>query len=159
MQITHKQFMDTFTHEMRGMYQSNINQEVIILGAVSLFWQHSKNIAYLNHAMQYARASRGIRVNAVRAFLSHFTGAVWKKDKYIGGGRKLKECPEEFNNLNKWTEWANEHAAEPAYDHKAFVMSIEKYLSKKKEEATENGDNSTAEILGTMVAMAKRAEA
>jgi hypothetical protein len=157
--ITHNLFMSTFTHEMRGAYQSNVNQEVIIMGAISLFWEHSKNIAYLNHAMQYARAHRGVRVNAVKAFLKEFTGAVWKKDSFTGGGRKLKELPEEFNKLQSWLDWADVEAKEPAYDHKLFVLSIEKYLTKKQEEAKAHEDNSTAEVIGSMLAMAKSAEA
>lgn len=159
MNINHETFMKAFTNEMRGAYSHNQNQELIILGAVSLFWQHSKNIAYLNHAMQYARAVRGVRVNAVKAFLKGFTGAVYKKDSFIGGGRKMKECPESFNSLQSWLDWADKEAVEPSYDHKAFVLKLETYLGKQQEVAQSHGDGATAEVIGSMLKMAKSAEA
>ena len=157
--ITHNQFMTTFEKEMRGNYAANQAQEIIIMGAVALFWEHSKNIAYLNHAMQYARGRRGIRVNAVKAFIVAFTGAVYKGKGFTGGGRAMKKLPNLFFFFDSWTEWADDNAAEPTYDHKAFVLKLETYLGKRVEEAEAAGDTATANVVGTMLTMAKQAEA
>lgn len=140
--------MDTFTREMRANFAANVNQEIIIMGAVQLFWKHSKNVSYLNSALQYARGRKGIRVNAVRAFLETFTGAVFhKKDDFVKGGRKVPECPPEFFELDSWLDWADKNAQEPEYNLAKHQLKIVQMFQKEKKLAEENGQDAMAKSI------------
>lgn len=114
-------------------------EEIVVMGAVQLFWEHQKNIAYLNQAMAAARSYKGLRVNAIKEFLTHFTGAVMVKGVYTKGG-KMEKCPSAFNALKSWLEWANEHAAEQTYDHTKKFNNLKSLLESRKKDAFEHGD-------------------
>lgn len=147
LKVNHSQFVQAFTRQMQGAYQGNQDQETIILGAIQLYWKHSKNISYLNDALQYARGRKGIRVNAVRAFLETFSGAVYKGDKFTGAGRSTKECPENFHDLESWLEWANEKAQEPEYSLPKQQLKVISFLQHQKKTAIEHGQHDMAEML------------
>ena len=152
--ISHGEFTSVFHKEMRSNLEANKNQEVLILGAIQLYWEHNKNIAYLNNAMQYARGRRGIRVKAVRAFLAHFTGAVFKQGSdFVKAGRKVKEMPEGFEMLSSWLDWADEHAPEPEYDVAKQQLKVISFLQHQKKIAVEHGEDKMAEtITASMIA-------
>ena len=166
MNITHNGFMSVYNREMRKSEALNANQELLILGAVALFWEHNKNIAYLNYAMNYARARSGMRVNAVKAFLTHFTGARYsekgdKKNQFVKGG-KMEAMPIEFGTLNSWLAWADEKAAEPEYDLAKAQLKVISFLQKEKKKAKENGANAMADMLARTIleyAQAQKEEA
>ena len=133
------QYASTFTE------QSN----TVLMGAVALFWRNSKNTSYINDAYNYAKAYRGLRTNAARSFLTHYTGAKFdeKADKYIGGGKK-KACPADFFKMSSWLEYADKKAAEPDYDsgkvEKQFLKTLERKLEGAKaahEKAKQSGDS------------------
>lgn len=153
--ITHNAFMSVYNREMRKNEVLNNNQELIILGAVALFWEHNKNIAYLNYAMNYARARSGMRVNAVKSFLTHFTGARYsekgdKKNQFVKGG-KMEAIPNEFEGLTSWLDWADEKAAEPEYDLAKAQLKVVHFLQKEKKRAKENGENGMADMLARTI--------
>ena len=146
--ITHGQFTSVFHKEMRSNHEANQNQEVLIMGAVQLYFEHNKNIAYLNHAMQYARGRRGIRVNAVKAFLVHFTGAVYKKGSdFTKASKKVNEAAEGFEMLSSWVEWADENAKEPEYNLAMHQLKVINFLQREKKLAQDNGEDKMAEVL------------
>jgi len=146
--ITHGIFTDTFKKQMQLNYAANQAQEILILGAVFLFWKHNKNIAYLNSAMQYARGRKGIRVNAVRAFLINFTGAVFKQGKdFTKAGRKMSECPEGFAMLSSWLEWADANAQEPEYNLAKHQLKIVNMLQHEKKLAEDNGQDAMVKVM------------
>ena len=148
---THEEFMAAYARQMSTALQDSIDNDTIIMGAVSLFWTHSKNIAYLNDAMNFTRAKKGMRLNAVKAFLTAFTGAVFKKGQYVGGG-KVKDFPlqADFQGLGSWVDWANENAKEPTYDRKAMVLSLVRAIDRdinKAENKVGGADTATIEAL------------
>lgn len=150
--ISHGLFTNTFNKEMQNNHHANKAQEILILGAVKLFWEHNKNVAYLNSAMQYARGRRGIRVNAVRAFLMHFTGAVYKQGKdFTKAGKKVKEMPEGFDLLTSWLGWANEHAKEPEYDLAKQQLKVISMLQREKKLAEENNQGVMVSMLSNTI--------
>ncbi len=151
MSITHTQFTQAFQTEMRGNFHANANQETIILGAISLFWEHSKNIDYLNSAMQYARSRSGIRVNAVRAFLLEFTGAVYtKKDGFRKGGKK-EALPAKFHDIRSWLDWANDNAQEPEYNLAKQQLKVVAMLQKEKRIAEKAGEGEMVNMLDSTI--------
>ena len=157
--ISHGQFTSVFHKEMRSNHEANENQEVLILGAVQLYWEHNKNIAYLNNAMQYARGRRGLRVNAVRAFLENFTGAVFKQGSdFTKAGRKVKEMPEGFAILSSWLDWADANAQEPEYNLAKQQLKVISFLQHQKKIAQDHGENVMAEMLTTSIVAYGEAE-
>lgn len=151
--ISHGVFTNAFNTEMRNNFQANQNQEIIFLGAIQLYWKHNKNVSYLNHAMQYARGRRGIRVNAARAFLETFSGAVFKQGSdFVKAGRKLKECPAEFNALESWLDWANKEAPEPEYNLAKEQLKIISFMQARKKAAEEHGEDEMAGMLAKSIA-------
>jgi hypothetical protein len=153
MNVTHSQFMSAFTRQMQGNYAANQDQEIIILGAVDLYWTHSKNVSYLQHAMQYARGRKGIRVNAVKAFFDAFTGAVFDKEKntYAKSGRAMKECPNDFKGLASWLEWADKEAAEPEYNLIKQQLKVIQFLQNQKKVAIEHDQQEMADMLSQTI--------
>lgn len=153
---THNEFMQAVTRQRASALANNLDTETIIMGSVQLYYEHKKNIAYLNHALSFARSKNGMRVNAVKSFLSHFTGAKLKGNEYIKAGDS-NTIPAEFESLGSWVEWADQKAPEPTYDHKAMVLSLERYLNKTLEKAKEHDDKALIGEVTAMLAMAKRA--
>ncbi len=157
--ISHGVFTTIFNSEMQSSYEANKNQEALILGAVFLFWKHNKNIAYLNSAIQYARGRRGIRVNAVKAFLIQFTGAVYKQGKgFTKAGRKLKDMPEEFAALNSWLDWADKNVQEPEYNLAKQQLKVVSFLQHQKKVAQENNQDSMTVMLEASIEAYAQAE-
>lgn len=141
--ITHAEWQAAFDKGMQGAGTFRAMSNQVIMGAVVLFHRHSKQIAYLNSALQFAHAYRGLREKAALSFLKHFTGATVKDGKFVKGGKlkgdELTKRGEEFSQLGSWVDWANENAKEtkawnPVADEKAIIRSLEKKLEKAQEE-------------------------
>jgi hypothetical protein len=153
---SHEEFYRVCARQIAGANAANLDREIVVLGAVELFWEHKKNVAYLNRAMQVARSVRGLRVNAVRAFLTAMTGAKWKGDAFIKGG-DMAACPDEFAGLGSWTDWANEKAAEPEYDAAKAVAALAAIMHKRAEIARANGAAGVAEQIEAAMHLVERA--
>lgn len=156
MNVDHATYMNVFTKEMREMWNRNQVQNYVILASVLLFWKHDRDITYLNHGMQYARAISGMRVNAVKAFFIAFTGASGSgtEFKFTKGKSKMRALPEDFMKLKKWTEWADEKAPEPDYNKEKFVGDLVKMLERKADKAAENQDWETETRIRKMILVA-----
>lgn len=115
--------------------QSNM----VIMGAAVLFFQNSKNIAYLNGAVQYARAYKGLRNNAVIAFLATMTGAKFDKEQgeFVKTSKKVKALPEAFYELDNWVDWADREKPEPEYDAAKVEKSLYNTIKRKFDAACE----------------------
>lgn len=146
--ISHADWSHAFEQGMRNASTFRSQSNLVIMGAVVLFWKNSKNISYLNSALQYAGAYRGIRLEAVKAFLVHFTGAKFEKGpekfdsvsgklvkasgKFVKAG-KLKAIRDGFDQLDSWVDWANAKKPEPAFDAKKLIEGDEKSIVKMLE--------------------------
>jgi len=147
----HDTFMAALGRQFQTAKQNNDDDTVLTIGAIALFWKHKKNIAYLNKSLTYARTRRGIRVNALRSFLTHFTGAVYDSNtnSYTKAG-KMKTLPKEFHSLSTWVEWAdNNGKGEPEFDEAKATKSAIAYLNKRREIARENNAPALVEHLTT----------
>lgn len=122
--ITHAEWSLAFETGMRSAGTFRAQSNLVFMGAVALFWRNSKNISYLNSAIQYAEAYRGIRVEAVKKFLVHFTGAKYD-GKFVKAG-KLKACREGFDELESWLDFADREAPEVKFDAIKLVQADEK---------------------------------
>lgn len=136
--------------------QNTLDLNAIILGGAQLYFEHKFNTGYVERAMQVVRNMSGIRVNAVRAFFVALTGVNIPKR---ATGKPLKkgtltEAPQALLELDDWLQWADEEAAEPAYDHKAVQLKLVKYLEKQQENATDHNDGELAETVRQMIALA-----
>lgn len=155
---THKEFNAAYSRLRNSANQSNLDFNALVLGGAQLYFEHNHNTAYLERAMLVARNHKGLRVNAVRAFLVAMTG-VRIPNKANGAPLKkgdYEEEPEILQAITDWTEWANENAKEPEYNHKAAVLTLTKYLEKRKGDANTNKDEALAANLSRMIAMAVR---
>lgn len=134
--IKHADWQQAFESGMRSAGTFRAQSNMVIMGAVALFWANSKNIAYLNSALQYAAAYRGIRVEAVKGFLVYFTGAKYDRDngKFSKGGKKAA-MPAEFLDLQSWVDWANDKAPERKFDAVSDEKAIIKTLERKIDSA------------------------
>jgi len=157
------------------MSNHNTNLEIVISGAVALYWQHNKNTAYLEKGMMIAKAHKGLRVNAVKSFYTHFTGLKSKKDGTYGKVSDHKTALESFDavqteamgdvaeityrqafeSLSSWQGWIDANAQEPQYDHKAAFLSLVKQLETRQKKANENEDSEGAQALAAMLKIAK----
>jgi hypothetical protein len=152
--ITKSEFYSTLAVEMGKNSISNYNQELLIMGAVQLFWEHNKNIAYLQDALRFAQNRNGVRVNAVKAFLTHFTGATYSNKvgvkNFIKGG-KLKEMGDKLHNefvgLDSWLSWANDKAPEPEYNLAKQQLKVIAFLQNQKTTAIEHNQHAMADML------------
>jgi len=98
---------------------------IIIMGAVELYFEHSKQISYLNKALDYAQSFRGYRKEACKNFLATFSGAKFDKDtKVFTKGGKIKVANDEFNNMDSWLDWADLNHAEKAFDPESIVKRL-----------------------------------
>lgn len=131
--ISHADWSYAFEQGMRSASTFRRQSNLVIMGAVALFWANSKNISYLNSAIQYAQAYKGIRVEAVKAFLVNFTGAKYssKDGKFLKAG-KGKALADGFYKLESWVDWANENKPEPKFDaikdEKSILATLERKL-------------------------------
>lgn len=127
--LSHADWQAAFNDGMKNAGTFRAQSNLVIMGAVALFWRNSKNTGYLNSAIQYANAYRGIRVEAVKAFLVHFTGAKFDKDlgKFVKAG-KLKAIRDGFDTLESWVDWANAAKPEEAFDAKKSILGDEKAI-------------------------------
>lgn len=120
-------------HAVTFREQSNY----VLMGAVVLFFANSKNIAYLNGAVSYVRAYRGLRNNAAIAFLSTMTGAKYDKEKgeFVKTSKRVKAIPDAFYQLENWVEWADREKPEPEYDLSKQEKSLYNAIKRKHETA------------------------
>lgn len=134
--LNHADWSHAFEMGMKSASTFRQQSNLVIMGAVALFWKNSKNTAYLNSALQYANAYRGIRVEGVKGFIVHHTGAKYdsKADKFAKAG-SMKECPKSFYDLESWVDWANEKAPERKFDAVKDEQSILKTLERKLDTA------------------------
>lgn len=147
MNISHADWSHAFEQGMRHASTFRRQSNLVIMGAVALFWNNSKNISYLNSALQYATAYRGIRVEAAKAFLVHFTGAKFDKTagKFVKAG-KLRVIREGFEELDSWVDWANAEKPEPEFDAKALVAADEKAIIRMIEKKLDAARDALAEV-------------
>ena len=175
--FNHNQFMAAAKELKLNMSNHNTNLEIVVSGAVALYWQHNKNTAYLEKGMMIAKAHKGLRVNAVKSFYAHFTGLKAKKDGTFGKVSDHKNALEifdavqseltvdgelvvttyrqAFEGLNSWQSWIDANAQEPQYDHKAAFLSLVKQLETRQKKANENEDAEGAQALAAMLKIAK----
>lgn len=149
MNLTHADWAFALEQGMRSASTFRRQSNLIIMGAVVLFWNNSKNIAYLNSAVEYAKAYRGIRVEAVKAFLVHFTGAKFDRDagKFVKGG-KLKAMREGFETLDTWLDWADKEKPEPEFDAKKLIATDEKAVIRMLERKLDAAKEALALVEG-----------
>ena len=147
MNISHADWSKAFEAGMRSASTFRQQSNMIIMGAVVLFWKNSKNISYLNSAVQYATAYRGLRVEGVKAFLVHFTGAKFDKElgRFVKAG-KLKAIREGFENLDSWVDWANAEKPEEAFDAKKLIDGDEKAIIKMLERKLDAAQEALTEV-------------
>lgn len=145
--ISHADWQQAFESGMRSAGTFRAQSNLVFMGSVVLFWKNSKNISYLNSAIQYADAYKGIRVEAVKAFLVHFTGAKFDKaaGKFVKAG-KLKAIREGFDTLNTWVEWANAEKPEAAFDAKKLVEMDEKAVIRLLEKKLDAARDALREV-------------
>lgn len=145
--ISHADWSHAFEQGMRNASTFRRQSNLVIMGAVVLFWKNSKNISYLNSAVQYATAYRGIRVEAVKAFLVHFTGAKFDKElgKFVKAG-KLKAIRDGFDKLDSWVDWANAEKPEEAFDAKKLIEGDEKAIIKMLERKLDAAREALTEV-------------
>lgn len=130
--ITHADWESAYNAGMEHATTFRAQSNLVIMGAVGLFWAHSKNIAYVNKGLAYAAAYRGLRVEAVKGFFRHFTGAVFDKGKgeFVKGG-KAKAIPAEFADLENWVDWADREKPEPKFDASKDANGLVKSIERK----------------------------
>jgi hypothetical protein len=119
-----------------------LDLNALILGGAQLYFTHKYNTGYIERAMLIARNHSGLRVNAVRSFFQKLTGVAIPtraNGKPLKRGT-LEKAPQALLDLDVWTDWAEEHAQEPTYDHKAMVTKIDKYLAAQAEIAKKAND-------------------
>ena len=144
-----KEFDNAYARLRANANQNNLDFNALILGGAQLYFEHKFNTGYIERAMLIARNHSGLRVNAVRAFLQHMTG-VSRPIRANGAPLKkgkLKEAPQDLIGCDDWTEWVDENAQEPVYDHKAMALKLVKYLEKQQQVAKEHDDGELVESL------------
>lgn len=134
--ISHADWSHALDMGLKSASTFRRQSDLVIRGAAVLFWANSKNVAYLNSALEYATAYRGIRVEAAKAFLSNFTGAKYDREtgKFVKGG-KMKALDVSIYTLDHWVDWANEKRPEPKFDAMKDEQAILKTLERKLDAA------------------------
>jgi len=135
---THEQFYRIAGRRLQKTARENSERNLVILSAVNLYFEHKYNTAYLNAALDLARATAGLRVNAVKSFLTAMTGAKLSKGAYAKRG-KLDQPPAEFYNLTDWIDWADREAPEPEFDAVKAKADLVKLMERRARIARENG--------------------
>ncbi|MBT8450073.1 MAG: hypothetical protein KJO69_10305 [Gammaproteobacteria bacterium] len=134
--ISHAVWAEAFESGMRSAGTFRAQSNMVIMGAVALFWTNSKNIHYLNNGLQYAQAYRGLKVEGIKRFFIHFTGAKFDNatNKFVKAGKK-KAMPIEFGKLEHFDDWVKEKAPERKWDAVADEKAIIKALERKLDTA------------------------
>lgn len=134
--ISHAVWAEALESGMRSAGTFRAQSNMVIMGAVALFWTNSKNISYLNNALQYGHAYRGLKVEGIKRFFVYFTGAKFDNasGKFVKGGKK-KCMPIEFGGLAHFDDWVKEKAPERKWDAVSDEKAILKALERKLDTA------------------------
>jgi hypothetical protein len=141
-QFTKAEFDNAYNRLRANANQSTLDLNALILGGAQLYFTHKYNTGYIERAMLISRNHSGLRVNAVRSFFQKLTGVAIPtraNGKPLKRGT-LEKAPQALMDLDVWTDWAEEHAQEPTYDHKAMVAKIDKYLEAQAKIAKDAND-------------------
>lgn len=135
-QLSHAEWHSSLTDGLRNALTFRTQSNIVIMGAVLLFWKNSKNIWYLNSALKYANAYRGIRVEGVKGFIVNFTGAQFDKKvgQFVKAGKK-KALPADIYQLENWVDWADRNRPMTPFDASKDEAAIIRTLQRKLDSA------------------------